>query len=427
MKGLIKKLLGGDDKLTYDKAKELASHEAEDVRVELAGREDLRPELLYFLAEDDSPVVRQTIARNGATPAPADLLLATDGNDDVRGELAQKIARIAPELDAGDQDKLKRMAYESLETLAKDQVVRVRMILAEALKDVAGAPPEVIRRLAFDTEIDVAGPILQFSPVLSDSDLIEIIDEGSLPGRFSAICQRRHIGEPVSEAIIATADEEAVAMLLANPSAQIREETLNAIVDRAGEIESWHAPLVARPRLSASAATSLAGFVAANLLQILASRSELDDGILARVRAVVEQRIENGDVEVAKILADGLEKSPAEIAYDMAETLEADGTLDLAAFEKSLGAKNEIFIAAYLAVKTGLTMGAAQKAFAKKNIKGVVALCWKSGLPAELAEKVQMDMLKLPESDIVMADTDKNYALSEDDMEWQLELISGAA
>lgn len=427
MKRLIKNLLGGGDKLTYEKAKELASHEAEDVRVELAGRDDLRPELLYFLAADESPAVRRTIARNDATPAPADLLLATDGDDGVRGELAQKIARIAPQLTASDQDKLKRMAYESLETLAMDQVVRVRMILAEALKDVAGAPPEVIRRLAFDTEIDVAGPILQFSPVLTDADLIEIIDEGSLPGRFSAICRRRHIGEPVSEAIIATAEEEAVAMLLANPSAQIREETLNTIIDRAAEIESWHAPLVARPKLSAAAATSLAGFVAANLLQILASRSEFDDDVLERVRAVVERRIEGGDAEVAKILTVEAEKSPAEIAYEHAETLEADGTLDLAAFMAGLGAKDEIFISAYLAVKAGLTMGAMQKAFAKQNIKGVVAVCWKSGLTAELAEKVQMQMLGLPESDIVSADADKNYAMSEGDMEWQLELLSGAA
>ena len=37
------------------------------------------------------------------------------------------------------------MTYEALEILARDQVTRVRQILSEALKDVANAPPEVIR------------------------------------------------------------------------------------------------------------------------------------------------------------------------------------------------------------------------------------------------------------------------------------------
>ena len=54
MKGLIKKLFGDgkSGEISYDKAKELAGHEDEQVRLELAERPDVKPEILYFLAED---------------------------------------------------------------------------------------------------------------------------------------------------------------------------------------------------------------------------------------------------------------------------------------------------------------------------------------------------------------------------------------
>ena len=110
----IEKILGAGTPLTYEDAKQLARHEDENVRAELAGRADLRPEILYFLAEDSSPKVRRLIAENLATPHHADLLLARDDDQAVRGGLAEKISRLAPDMDPGEQDKVKRMAYEAV-------------------------------------------------------------------------------------------------------------------------------------------------------------------------------------------------------------------------------------------------------------------------------------------------------------------------
>ena len=55
-------------------------------------------------------------------------------------------------------------------------------------------------------------------------------------------------------------------MLLANPSAQVREETLDLIVQRAPGRPRWHAPLVERPTLPARLAAKIAAFVADALL-----------------------------------------------------------------------------------------------------------------------------------------------------------------
>src|SRR3546814_10073778 len=92
----------------------------------------------------------------------------------VRAELAAKIAKLTALEGRGAQEKAQRVVEETLELLARDQATRVRRILAEALKSVAGAPPQVIQRLARDAEDVVACPVLEFSPLLSEEDLLEI-------------------------------------------------------------------------------------------------------------------------------------------------------------------------------------------------------------------------------------------------------------
>ena len=117
----------------------MARDEALDVRRDLAARSDVEPEILYFLAEDPAPEVRRQIAVNTVTPVHADLLLASDDDEHVRGNLAGKIAALAPGLSADEQDKVRQMTYQVLEALARDQATRVRQILSDALKDIADA------------------------------------------------------------------------------------------------------------------------------------------------------------------------------------------------------------------------------------------------------------------------------------------------
>lgn len=434
MKGLIGRLFGADGskgEISYEKAKELAAHDDEDVRVELAERGDVRPEILYFLAEDASAKVRRAIAVNERTPHHADLILSKDADSTVRESLAEKIVRLAPDLSADDQDKVKRMAYDTLETLARDELTRVRVILAQSLKDVAGAPPQVIRRLAFDTELVVSGPILEHSPVLTDEDLIEIIENGSATGRLSFISKRAQVSARVSDQLAATGDVDAVALLLANPSAQIREETLDSIVDQAADVVSWHAPLVTRPQISSFAAKRLAGFVAANLIRILSIRQNLDPDTLEAVRRAVAKRIEDGEEELLgaddgpMLGAEEAEdtETPLEVATAEIAKLKANGELNEATVKKMIGRDGAEHVIAALASLADIAAPAVQKTAQTQNIKGVVAICFKAGLSAKTAELVQSKLLNIADNEILRAEVG-NYAMSESDMEWQFEFAA---
>jgi len=216
-----------DAPLTYEEAKELAQHQDLTVRKSLAEREDIRPEILYYLAGDPAPEVRKAITQNKSTPAMAYIDLAKDNNDEIRSDLAEKIANLAPKLTAYEVDRVQSYAFQALEILASDQLANVRKILAQTLKDVAKAPEELIVKLARDSELSVSNPILENSPVLTDHDLLDIIASGISSGALGAISNRATVSASVSDAIVDTNDVPTITTLLCNDSAQIREDTLD--------------------------------------------------------------------------------------------------------------------------------------------------------------------------------------------------------
>ncbi len=115
MKGLLQRVfkLG---KLTappidYEESKSLVQSRDPADRKRVAADQQVKPEVLYFLANDPDPGVRMAVARNQATPVQADVILAREAQETVRADLAAKIARFAPDLKPDETDKLKAMTY----------------------------------------------------------------------------------------------------------------------------------------------------------------------------------------------------------------------------------------------------------------------------------------------------------------------------
>ncbi len=422
-KGVIKGLAAKKN-ITYEEAKALARDGNTEARLELAARGDVEPEILYFLADDPSPEVRRALAANDALPRHADLLLTGDSDDGVRRGLAAKIARLAPGLSAGERDNIRLMTYEALEILAQDQVTRVRQIIAETLKDVADAPPDVIRRLARDAELVVAGPVLRFSPVLSDEDLLEIIAESPADGGLAAISNRSSVGKDVAGAIVAAGDATAIAVMLANPSAQIREETLDLIIDRAPDEDAWHELLVKRPQLTNAAALRLARFVADSLLENLTRRKDLDEETAEKVREVVRRRLaeEGGADQSAGGGDEGVDYIHGETPLSRARELDAKGALDEKMITEAL-AKDGEFVQAALAVLAGIKPAVVARAVDSQTAKGIVAVVWKAGLSMDLAIEVQTRVAHIQPRD-VLKPRDGEFPLSGEEMDWQLEFLA---
>lgn len=105
-----------------------------------------------------------------------------------------------------------------LEWLATDIETKARATLSHKIAAIANAPPRLIRSLAFDDEIAVAGPVLVFSQQLSDADLVENATNKSQK-HLMAIAQRLKLNEAVTDVLVKRGDREVVQKVVKNKGA----------------------------------------------------------------------------------------------------------------------------------------------------------------------------------------------------------------
>lgn len=421
MSGLLARLTGRRKETVppdYEEAKRLASDQSPKSRRLLAGRGDVQPEILYFLADDPDVDVRRAVAGNEATPVQAGLVLAGDTDTDVRCHLAQRIGRLAPQLDDASRDRIGAAVNEVLEKLACDQVPRVRQLLSEELKNAASVSPDVIERLARDTDPSVAAPVLEFSPLLDDDLLLDIIAGTPEGAGLVAISRRDGLSEQVADAVVATDDEQAICSLLSNQSAQIREETLDALVERAESVPSWQKPLVARPALSGRAVRHLAEFVADELLRDLEHRSDIDPQTATALSRTVRNRLGEADA------ADD-EEEARETADERALKLFKQGKLTEETIAASIDRGERSFVIEALALMAELPGDVVSKTVSMASAKGMVAIAWKAGLTMRAAAQLQLRLARIPPGNVLQAKDGGAYPLSEDEMRWQIDFFAG--
>jgi len=388
-----------------------------EARRRLAATADLPPELLFYLAEDTDLGVRRMVAANPGTPRHADEFLVRDSDDQVRASVAARLGAETSLLQGERRSKHRRITLEVMETLALDTAEKVRARLAEAVKDADTAPPEVVRRvievLARDTALEVAGPVLEHSPLLSDDFLIGIIAGPRNAGAVTAISRRRGVSGRLSDAVAGSGDDAAIAALLANDSAQIREETLDSLIDQAPARTAWHAPLVARPKLSAGHVGKLARFVASALVEELCRRTDLGPEASAALTDVMSRLIE-GDTPTPKGAPGG--------DRGRAIAMHGSGQLDELSVTEALAAGRRAFVVAALAVRSGLPEPVVHSMVSSGSPKAVTALAWKAGMSVDFAEQLQLRLAYVEPRDLLRG-VGAGYALDEEQLDWQIKMF----
>lgn len=156
------------------------------------------------------------------------LIKATD--DDDRAAAAHKLCRSMDSAPLGDDDRA--AAQKILRMIAEDAAELVRRAMAVTLKSSDLIPHDVARRLAADVD-SVALPLIGFSPVFSDDDLIEIVRAGSAV-RQTAVAARPRVSRDVAEVIADVGCQDAVRTVAANDNADLSERALGRAVDRFG-------------------------------------------------------------------------------------------------------------------------------------------------------------------------------------------------
>lgn len=399
-------------KPAYNKAREIAASGDEEARRALAAHEDMEPEILYFFASDDSRLVRMEVAENPGTPLQADVILADDDEADVRCELARKIGRLVPQLTEDENERLIKMALQVLEVLAHDALPKVRAIIAEELKLARNVPQKIIRDLAEDLDDIVSVPVLQYSPLLSDGDLIQIIARGVKGRALIAIAARRDLAGAVVDAIVETPEADAIQTVLENKTAAIGDGAFEHIAEQAEANPEWHNAMVYRDDLPIRIIQRIASFVNAALMESLIALNTDQKDLVESLRKTVRERIERGELE--------FEDSGHVSARARAEQEMADGTLDEKRIDAALAAEDFAFVRYGLNLLAGLVPETSAKMLNFGSAKAMTAMAWKAGLSMEMAVKLQRQIGRLDDDKIMQPDAEGGYPMSEKDIEWYL-------
>lgn len=226
---------------------------------------------------------------------------------------------------AGFSPSEKTIALEIMAALLRSAEIEIRKELAQRFASEAAIPRSLAVGLANDV-IEVARPILLYSPVLQESDLVGVIEHKGTAHRM-AIANRPHVTSRVTEALV-QAREPIVAMtLLNNIAVNLSSSTIKALANEAMEhLEISHA-LLMRPEITAEVAEHLYWLVSQELRSEIKSRFDINPVVLDRaLQATVTSLIErDNDPAHRKTMAERLIVSGAVTPSFLIELLKARG------------------------------------------------------------------------------------------------------
>jgi uncharacterized protein (DUF2336 family) len=171
------------------------------------------------------------------------------GSASRRAEMAERVTDLfvddADRFDADQVAVFDDVLQRLIEQIEGDALRRI----AQRIAPVESAPVGVVRRLAADDDIGIAGPVLRHSPRLADSDLAAIASRMG-PAHLFAISQRPVIAPAVTDLLLARGDRRIVQAVAGNRGAQISDFGFDTLAKRASRDQRLAETVGLRPDLS---------------------------------------------------------------------------------------------------------------------------------------------------------------------------------
>ena len=294
--------------------------------------------------------------------------LMTNPSAENRAEATGKIAGQFSE--GGLSDNEREIAEDIFRALLKDTEVLVRESLSAHLKKSPDLPHDVAMALAKDVD-SVSLPVIKFSEVLTDDDLLHIVRERS-PVHQVAVAQRPRVSAVVADALIDTGNETAVARLVSNEGAELTEKALGRVVTEYEDSASVNDSLSRRTGLPAAISEQLIEAVTHKLQDYLSAKQELTADMASNLILQARERATMTVVQFGSTEAE-LDKLVKQLHNKRRLTpsllLRAISVGDIAFFERAL------------AVLSGLEIQNARILIHDQGRLGLESLYKKAGLP----------------------------------------------
>ena len=267
---------------------------------------------------------------------------------------------------------------EVMTRLIEEIDITARVAFGHRLASVAAAPPRVMRGLALDDAVEVAGPVLSQSEALDDATLIDTARTKSQQ-HLLAISRRKELAEPVTDILVERGDRDVAVSTAENAGARFSELGYSTLVERAQGDGDLALAVWVRPDIPRQ-----------HLLQLFAQASEaVRDklGAADRARAGALQEV---IAQASDQLQTGMREGSAsyQIARSRVLALHQSGRLDeahLIQFARA-GRFDDTTIA--LAIMTDLPIGVIERAIVNRRTEQILVLTKAIGLGWETAKEI---------------------------------------
>lgn len=304
--------------------------------------------------------------------------LLTEDTEDVRIDILRQVAEV--HMQRKYSIKELAVAEQILRLLVRDTEVSVREALALALKDNPHIPHDIIIALTRDVEA-VAVPVIESSSVLTDADLLSLIQSTQHIAKPTAIARRKILSKEVSAALVGTHNMQIVVQLMKNPEAPLPEEMLQTILRDYGRNKDMMDILAQRSDLPVTIVEKIIALVSDTLAENLRVQYNISASSIAseteKVREVATLRLVDGSVSSRDI-------------DKLIDQLLVFGRLTPSIILSSLCRGNLYFFEASLARLSNIPVRNAQVLIHDKGGLGFKALYTKAALPEKFFQACKL-------------------------------------
>jgi uncharacterized protein (DUF2336 family) len=208
---------------------------------------------------------------------------------------------------------------------------------AEQLADAARTPEKIARKLAWDEDFEVAGPVLSRSPALTHQDLLDIASRAS-DKRLQAVASRPSVPSTVTDVLIERGSRDVLHTVARNQGAEISTGGMARMAARGKDDIGLLESIFKRRDLSPDSVVALKSVVSEDFARLLAARGiDVEQGISAKdldkanSRFKEEMQRRRAEVSGVERLLEAVQKGELTMDQAIGAVLEKPRLLDVAA------------------------------------------------------------------------------------------------
>lgn len=294
-----------------------------------------------------------------------------------RRQMLREITDIFMEVGPQQDETIHKELSRLINLMATKASEDARAELSKELSTCEFAPYDLILELARDA-ISVAAPILLYSELISEEDLISLIKTKN-QDRIGCIADRKDLNYSVTDAIVEHGANNNIAKILSNQHAKISRRSFETISLKSELSPELRAPLVKNKNTPIDILNDIYFIVDSSLKEVITERFKfVDEDVLAEALDRSNERLKSRMSDHSLIIE----------AQSFAEEQMKQNQLDGKLLIKKLEDKEEELFCACLAAMAEVEFVPVWRSFKSKSLDGLALICKAADLRTSIFAKI---------------------------------------